>query len=88
MTDIIQSATVGQVGLAKSYKNTFWFGVGVSSLGLALMLIWGTIRKATSELTPEEKAELIQAAEDESQGSVVQSDRQESQTDPHVDRVQ
>ncbi|KAK3669821.1 hypothetical protein LTR78_010279 [Recurvomyces mirabilis] len=81
LTDIVQSATVDQVGLARSYKDTFWFGVGVSGIGLILMLVWGKIPKATSELTPEERAELVQVAEDELQDDVVQSDAQASRID-------
>ncbi|KAK4565598.1 hypothetical protein LTR86_004215 [Recurvomyces mirabilis] len=74
LTDIVQSATVGQVGLARSYKNTFWFGIAVSGMGLILMLVWGRIPKATSELSPEEKAELVQVAEHEGQEGVTRSD--------------
>ena len=60
--DIIQSATVDEVGLASSYKYTFWFGVGAGALGLVLMGVWGKVPKATSELTVEEKQELVQQA--------------------------
>ena len=62
LTDIIQSATVEGVGTGKSYKNTFWFGVGAGAMSLVLMAAWGKVPKATSDLTADEKAELIQEA--------------------------
>ena len=74
LTDIIQSMTVEEIGLGRSYKNTFWFGVAAGALGLALMGVWGKVPKATSELTADEKEELIQEARADpaiSQGGVV-----------------
>ncbi|KAK6380724.1 hypothetical protein LTS17_004924 [Exophiala oligosperma] len=74
LTDIIQSATVEEAGLARSYKNTFWFGVGVAAVGLALMAVWGKVPKAKSDLTADEKAELMQEAakrEEENSGSIL-----------------
>lgn len=65
LTDIIQSATVDEVGLAMSYKNTFWFGVGAGATALIIMAVWGKVPKATSELTPEEKEELMREATNE-----------------------
>lgn len=62
LTDIIQSSTVKEAGLRTSYKNTFWFGVAASSLSLLLMIIWGKIPKAKSDLTADEKAELEREA--------------------------
>jgi MFS family permease len=62
LTDIIQSSTVEEAGLRRSYKNTFWFGVAVGSLSLLLMTIWGKIPKAKSDLTADEKAELEREA--------------------------
>lgn len=58
LTDLIQSSTVEEYGLRKSYKNTFWFGVAAGLLSLLLMITWGKIPKAKSDLTPDEKAEL------------------------------
>ncbi|KAK0272984.1 hypothetical protein LTR91_003137 [Friedmanniomyces endolithicus] len=63
LTDIIQSKKVSEVGLARSYKCTFWFGVGAGALSLAIMIVWGKVAKATSGLTADEKAELLQEAE-------------------------
>ena len=60
--DIIQSRTVSEVGLGRSYKNTYWLGVAVSGAGLVLMTIWGKVPKATSELRPEERKELEREA--------------------------
>ncbi|KAL9620365.1 MAG: hypothetical protein Q9160_005065 [Pyrenula sp. 1 TL-2023] len=61
LTDIIQSATVVQ-GLARSYKNTFWFGVGAAAASLGVMAVWGRVPKAKSDLTADEKAELMREA--------------------------
>ena len=60
--DIIQSYTVAEVGLRRSYKNTFWFGVAIASLSLVMMTIWGKIPKAKGDLTADEKAELEREA--------------------------
>ena len=62
LSDIIQSRTVEEAGLRKSYKNTFWFGVAVGALSLMLMTIWGKIPKAKSGLTADERAELEREA--------------------------
>ncbi|KAJ4986832.1 drug resistance protein [Stagonosporopsis vannaccii] len=63
ITDIIQVATVGKVGLASSYKYTFWFGVGAAGVSVVLVSLWGDVPKATSDLTADERLELLQAAE-------------------------
>jgi MFS family permease len=65
LTDIIQSRTVENVGLAESYKYTFWFGVGAGAASLIILAVWGSVPKATSDLTAEEKEALIQEAEQE-----------------------
>ena len=57
LTDIIQSAVVKDKGLEKSYKITFWFGVGVAGASLTILMIWGRMPKAVSELTADEKQE-------------------------------
>lgn len=62
LTDILQSATVDDVGLAKSYKNTFWFGVAAGGVALLLLALWGKVPKATSQLTEEERRELEEEA--------------------------
>ena len=62
LTDFIQSSTVKEAGLRRSYKNTFWFGVAAGSLSLLVMTIWGKIPKAKSDLTADEKAELAREA--------------------------
>jgi hypothetical protein len=56
-TDIIQSAVVEDRGLEESYKATFWFGVGVAGASSVILIIWGRIPKAVSELTADEKRE-------------------------------
>ncbi|KAF5680227.1 major facilitator family transporter [Fusarium denticulatum] len=62
LTDIIQSATVDEEGLARSYKNTFWFGVGAAVMSLLILAIWGKVPKASSDLTADERAELMEEA--------------------------
>ncbi|KAK0099712.1 hypothetical protein ONS95_013395 [Cadophora gregata] len=75
LTDIIQSRTF-QDGLGESYKNTFWFGVVAGAMSLILMAVWGKVPKATSDLSADEKLELVREAELESaicgQGTVKQ----------------
>lgn len=77
LTDIIQSATVDNVGLARSYKNTFWFGVGAAAVSLVVMAVWGRVPKASSELTADEKAELMREASVEEQQQQQQEQEQE-----------
>ncbi len=74
LTDIIQSATVGGVGLGGSYKNTFWFGVGAGAVSLVVMGAWGRVPMAKSDLTADEKEELIREAEGGEQGCGVGGD--------------
>ncbi|KAL6411596.1 multidrug resistance protein [Ilyonectria robusta] len=62
LTDIIQSATVDEAGLGKSYKNTFRFGVGAAAASLLILAIWGKVPKASSDLTADEKAGLLEEA--------------------------
>ncbi|KAJ9416475.1 major facilitator superfamily domain-containing protein [Fusarium oxysporum] len=62
LTDIIQSATVDEAGLARSYKKTFWFGVGAATVSLLILSIWGKVPKASSDLTADERAELMEEA--------------------------
>ncbi|KAI1856890.1 uncharacterized protein JN550_013597 [Neoarthrinium moseri] len=62
LTDIIQTATVEDMGLGMSYKTTFWFGLGAGALGLVVMATWGRVPKATSDLTADEKKELMREA--------------------------
>lgn len=61
-SDIIQAYTVEGAGLRQSYKNTFWFGVGTGAASLVLLVIWGRVDKATSDLTADEKLELQREA--------------------------
>ena len=55
LADIIQSAVVKETGLEKSYKATFWLGVGVAGASLIILMIWGRIPKAASSLTADEE---------------------------------
>ncbi|KAH7393503.1 major facilitator superfamily domain-containing protein [Cadophora sp. MPI-SDFR-AT-0126] len=63
LTDIIQARTVEEIGLGESYKNTFWFGVAAGAVSLVLLAIWGRVPKATSDLTADEKLELMHEAQ-------------------------
>ena len=62
LTDIIQSRTVADVGLAKSYQNTFWFGVAAGAVSLVVLAVWGEVPKATSSMTAKEIEELKREA--------------------------
>ena len=59
--DIIQAETVDRIGLFKSYKAIFWFGVAAASVALSIMVIFVDVKKAKSDLTVDEKRELDQA---------------------------
>lgn len=48
LTDILQAGTVDEIGLARSYKNTFWFGVGAGAAALLLLASLGKFPKASS----------------------------------------
>ncbi len=74
LTDVIQSATVEEVGLGGSYKNTFWFGVGAGAVSLVVMGAWGRVPMAKSDLTADEKRELMREAEGREQGRGVGGD--------------
>ena len=74
LTDIIQSATFEDVGLAGSYKGTFWFGVGSAATSLVVLAIWGRVPKAISDLTADEKATLMQEVQRERSGDGEASD--------------
>ncbi|KAM0719034.1 hypothetical protein Q7P37_004939 [Cladosporium fusiforme] len=63
LTDIIQSMTVEEQGLGTSYKNTFWFGVAAGAMSLLLMAVWGKLPAAKSDLTADEKDEMMREAE-------------------------
>lgn len=65
LTDIVQAMTVEEQGLGMSYKNTFWFGVAAGGVSLVLMVIWGKLPAAKSDLTADEKEELEREAEGE-----------------------
>ena len=87
LTDILQAATVQEVGLAKSYKNTFWFGVGAAAAALIIMAVWAEVPKATSELSAEEKEELLREAASEVQGQEIERrGSAERDVDGSVDR--
>ncbi|KAJ9636644.1 hypothetical protein H2204_005244 [Knufia peltigerae] len=61
-SDIVQSYTVDEAGLRRSYKNTFWLAVATGAASLVIMTIWGKVGKAKSDLTADEKLELQREA--------------------------
>lgn len=63
LTDIIQSMTVEEQGLGTSYKKTFWFGVAAGAMSLLLMAVWGKLPAAKSDLTADEKDQMMREAE-------------------------
>lgn len=66
-SDIIQAAMVERVGLWKSYKAVFWFGVAAASSALFLIGLFVKVEKAKSDLTVDEKRELEKAVLEERQ---------------------
>lgn len=62
LADIIRVSTAPTSGDRGSYKNVFWFGVGVGGLALMLMTIWGRIPRQKSDLTADERLELEREA--------------------------
>lgn len=56
--DIIQAETIERVGLLKSYKAIFWFGVAAASVALFLMAFFVKVERAKSDLTADEKRDL------------------------------
>lgn len=68
LTDILQSATVDDIGLGKSYMNTFWFGVGAGVVSLVVLAVWAKVPRATSDLTADEKEELVREAKSKERG--------------------
>lgn len=67
--DIIQAQTVDRVGMLKSYKAIFWFGVAAASVALFLMAFFVKIEKAKSDLTADEKRGLGRAVLEERQSN-------------------
>jgi hypothetical protein len=68
--DIIQAQTVDRIGLFKSYKAIFWFGVAAASVALLLMILFVDVKKAKSDLTVDEKRELEQTEHEERESGV------------------
>jgi phosphotransferase system glucose/maltose/N-acetylglucosamine-specific IIC component len=65
--DIIQAETVERVGILKSYKAIFWFGVAAASVALFIMAFFVKIDKAKSDLTADEKRDLENTLAEERQ---------------------
>lgn len=60
--DILQTKTEDRIGLALSYKNTFWFGTAAGAVSLLILAIFTDVPKAAADMTADEKAELAREA--------------------------
>lgn len=60
--DIVNSYTVERLGMQKSYQAVFWFEVACASTALIVLTLFVRVKKAESELTVDEKAELQREA--------------------------
>lgn len=56
--DIVNTYTVARLGLRKSYQAVFWFEVACAAVALTILVLFVKIKKAESELTADERAEL------------------------------
>lgn len=56
--DIVNTNTVARLGLRKSYHAVFWFEVACAAVALTILVLFVKIKKAESELTADERAEL------------------------------
>jgi hypothetical protein len=63
--EIIQVETVDRLGLFRSYKTIFWFGVAAASASLFLMAFFVKVETAKSDLTVDEKRQLEQTVPEE-----------------------
>jgi MFS family permease len=56
--DIVNTYTVARLGLRRSYHAVFWFEVACAAFALTILVFFVKIKKAESELTVDERAEL------------------------------
>lgn len=56
--DIVNTCTVARLGMRRSYHAVFWFEVACASSALVILVLFVKIKKAESELTVDERAEL------------------------------
>jgi hypothetical protein len=56
--DIVNTYTVTRLGMRKSYHAVFWFEVACASAAVLILVLFVKIKKAESELTVDERAEL------------------------------
>ena len=59
--DIVNTYTLDSLGEKKSYQAVFWLEVGCAAAALLIMILFVKIKKAESELTVDERAELEDA---------------------------
>lgn len=56
--DIVNAYTLESLGERKSYQAVFWFEVACATAALIIMILFVKIKKAESELTVDERAEM------------------------------
>ncbi|PMD43547.1 MFS general substrate transporter [Hyaloscypha variabilis F] len=56
--DIVNTYTLPSLGMRRSYHAVFWFEVACASAALVILILFVKIKKAESELTVDERAEL------------------------------
>ncbi|KAE9374682.1 MFS general substrate transporter [Stipitochalara longipes BDJ] len=56
--DIVNTYTLASMGMRRSYHAVFWFEVACASAALVILVLFVKIKKAESELTVDERAEL------------------------------
>ncbi|KAL2068225.1 hypothetical protein VTL71DRAFT_16323 [Oculimacula yallundae] len=56
--DIVNAYTVERLGTRESYKAVFWFEVACAAVALIILVFFVKIRKAESEYTADERAEM------------------------------
>lgn len=57
--DIVNTYTVEKIGPRKSYHAVFWFEVGLAAAALGIFVGFVKIKKAESEMTVDEREELV-----------------------------
>ena len=59
--DVVNTYTVASLDMRRSYHKVFWFEVACASAALVILVLFVKIKKAESELTVDERAELEEA---------------------------
>ena len=75
--DIVNTYTLASLGTRRSYHAVFWFEVACASAALVILVLFVKIKKAESELTVDERAEL-----ESSNGGGVEKEDKEARQPP------